>query len=172
MRVDLCRTKTTMGFVGLMSIGWACAHKTAQPEPCTEQERLPLVVDGASNLNEGPDGQPLPTVVRVYQLKGTGRLEAASLEQMIRSAPEILRDDALETQEFTLDPRGRHFPDMRRNPAATHLAVVGLVRRANGRSWWALATLPAPDPFHCHRPPNRSRWLQFYLQGYQVAYVP
>jgi type VI secretion system VasD/TssJ family lipoprotein len=104
MRVNRCRTRAALGFVGLMSIGWACAHSPSRPEACTEPEKLPLVVDGASNLNQGPDGQPLPTVVRAYQLKGTGRLEAASLPQMIRNAPEVLRDDVLETQEFTLAP--------------------------------------------------------------------
>jgi len=179
MKVNVWRSRAALGLVGMVALAWACAEKTPppaapapEPEPCKELEKLPVVVDGASDLNAGPDGQPLPTIVRVYQLKGTGRLETASLDQLIRSGPEILGEDVVDSREFTLNPRARFFPDMRRDSAATHVAVVGLVRRPSGNSWWAVATLPASDPFHCHRRAERTPWLQFFLQGYQVAYVP
>jgi type VI secretion system VasD/TssJ family lipoprotein len=159
--------------------GPACAHKPAKKpapalkevKPCEEAEKLTLILDGAPNLNRGPDGQPLSTVVRIYQLKSVQRIQNISLDELIRSEKDALADDLLDTKEVTLAPLARIFPELPRKPEATHVAIAAFFRRPTGSSWRALAALPPRDPDHCHRPWAK-RWIQFFLQGYEAAYVP
>ena len=156
-----------------------CVHKPPPPppptpkevEPCQDPEKLSLIVDGAPNLNRGPDGQPLSTVVRVYQMKGVTRLGMVSLDELIRSEKDALADELLDTKEIMLPPLGRIVPELVRRPEATHVAVAAFFRRPTGSSWRAMAALPPPDPYHCYRPWEK-RWIQFFLQGYEAAYVP
>ena len=162
----------------VLALGAGCAapqqppppQPSAPPEPCKEPERVALLVDAAPNLNPGPDGQPLPTVVWLYQLKATQRLELMSLDDVIRDK-NALADDLLEAREVTLAPSARITPEMFRKPGATHVAAVAFFRRPTGPSWRAVAPLPASDPFHCYRR-ERTRWIQFFLQAYQAIYVP
>jgi type VI secretion system protein VasD len=156
-------------FLGCAGLACSPARPRLRPRPlppCSEVEPLALVVDGGPNLNPGPDGQPLPTVVRVYQLRSDARLAASSIEEMARNDRGVLADDVLEIQELTLFPSGRELPALRRNPQSTHVAVTALFRRPRGASWRAVVPVPAPDPLHCYR--EQPRWLQFFLQDYDV----
>jgi type VI secretion system protein VasD len=152
----------------------SCTHARPKPRPrpvaaCAETEPLALLIDGAANLNPGPDGQPLPTVVRVYQLRGTTRWQTANLDEMARNDRAVLADEALDIRELTLMPSGRELPTLTRHPQTTHVAITVLFRRPHGTSWRAVAPLPPPDPLHCYRQP---RWIQFYLQEYDALVVP
>jgi type VI secretion system protein VasD len=151
----------------------ACTHARPRarpgPAPCRDTEPLSLLIDGAANLNPGPDGQPLPTVVRLYQLRGTARLQGASLDEIARNDRGLLADEVLEIREVTLMPGGREMPDLHRNPQCTHVAITALFRRPHAASWRAVAPVPPPDPLHCYRP--QPRWIQFYLQDYDAQVV-
>jgi type VI secretion system protein VasD len=133
---------------------------------------LSIIVDH-KGLNPGPDGQPLPTVVRVYQLKGTSKLETVSLDELVRNEKDALGDDVVDVVEITLNAHGdRVFPEMRRRPLVTHVAVAALFRKPSATSWRALAVLPPVDSFHCHRALEKRRWIQFFLHDYSAEYVP
>ncbi|HEY0709685.1 MAG TPA: type VI secretion system lipoprotein TssJ [Polyangia bacterium] len=151
----------------------ACASKQAKdPGPCTEPEKLPVLVDSAHDLNRGPGGQPLPTVVRIYQLKGTSHLNVVSLDEVMRNEKAALAEDLLEVQEITLKPKTRHYPELRRLTGATHIAVAAFFRQPTAESWRAMVALPPADPFACHKKNDAKPWMQFFLHGYQVDYVP
>lgn len=163
-----------VGVALLLTIG--CAHDPPpapkEPEPCKEAEPLSVLVDAAADLNRGPSGQPLPTVVKVYQLRGTSRLAVVSLDEVMKSEKAALGDDLLEAQQLTLKPSARIYPEMLRAKEATHLAVAALYRDPTAESWRNMVALPPSDPFHCHKKKENRRWLQFFLHGYQVDYVP
>jgi type VI secretion system protein VasD len=109
--------------------------------------------------------------VRIYQLKGIARIQNISLDELLRSEEDALGEDLLDTKEVTLAPLARIFPELPRKPEASSIAIAALFRRPTGSSWRALAPLPPRDPDHCHRPWAK-RWIQFFLQGYEAAYVP
>ena len=152
----------------------ACAHDpppaAKEPEACKEPEPLSVIVDGDADLNRGPSGQPLPTVVKVYQLKGTTRLAVVSLDEVMKSEKVALGDDLLEAQQLTLKPGARVYPEMLRVKDATHVAVVALFRETPADQWKAMEPLPASDPFHCRKKEARP-WMQFFLHGYRVEFV-
>jgi type VI secretion system VasD/TssJ family lipoprotein len=152
----------------------ACAHDPPAPAkeagPCTEPEKLRVLVDGAKDLNRGPGGQPLPTVVRIYQLKGTAQLGVVSLDEIMRNEKAALVDDLLEVQEITLKPNARVYPELRRLAGATHIAVAGFFRQPTADSWRAITALPPSDPFLCHKKDDGRPWMQFFLHGYQVDF--
>jgi type VI secretion system protein VasD len=156
----------------LCDFGCASNQQPKDPTPCTDPEQLPVIVDSDPNLNPGPNAQPLPTVVRIYQLKGTTQLSVLSLDEIMRNEKASLADDLLDVQEITLKPKTRHYPELLRKPGATHVAVAAFYRQPTSESWRAMAPLPPVDPFACHKKNESRPWIQFFLHGYKVEYVP
>ncbi|HEY0714090.1 MAG TPA: type VI secretion system lipoprotein TssJ [Polyangia bacterium] len=155
----------------LVALVGCASSQPKDPTPCTDPEQLPVLIDSDLNFNPGPNGQPLPTVVRVYQLKGTNLLSVVSLDEIMRNEKAALADDLLEVQEITLKPKTRHYPELLRKPGATHVAVAAFYRQPTAESWRAMAPLPPVDPFACHKKNEAKPWIQFFLHGYKVDHV-
>jgi type VI secretion system protein VasD len=140
-----------LGCALLASIVGGCRHAPEAAPPCQDPEPLRLVLRGSERLNPGDKGEPLATVVRVYQLKGSGKIADAGFEELLDNDKTVLGDDLLGMQELTLHPSERLDPAVPRTDGAQYLAVVGLFRQPAGTSWRVLYHLPTPDPQHCHR---------------------
>lgn len=135
-----------------MTVG-GCRHTPEPLPPCATPEPMSLLLRGAERLNPGEKGEPLATVVRVYQLKGSNKIADAGFEELLDNDKTLLADDLVETQELTLHPGERVELPVARGDGAQYLAVVGLFRQPSGTSWRVLYHLPSADPQHCHRPP-------------------
>jgi type VI secretion system protein VasD len=135
----------------LAMIVGGCRHAPEPAPPCTDPEPLRLVLQGSERLNPGDKGEPLATAVRVYQLKGSGKISDAGFEELLDNDKAVLADDLLGMQELTLHPAERLDPPVTRLDGAQYLAVVALFRQPAGTSWRVLYHLPAIDPQHCHR---------------------
>lgn len=146
-------------------LGVACGHG---PAPCPAPEFIPVIVRAGDQLNSGEGGQALPTTIRLYQLKDTGRLSSATLEQMLENDRALLGDDLLSSQEITLYPGEAVKPILDRREGATFLAVVAFFRHPQGDGWRATSRLPPPDPFQCHAQPGPKAWLGFALVDSQI----
>jgi type VI secretion system protein VasD len=136
----------------------ACSH--APPAPgspppgapaCTTPEPLAVSLTASSRLNPGDKGEPLTTVVRLYQLKGRDKLTGASFDEMLDRDKETLGEDLLSMQELTVSPGETLRPAIARNADTGYLAAVALFRRPGTGAWRAIRKLSAPDPDHCHR---------------------
>jgi type VI secretion system protein VasD len=125
-----------------------CAHPP--PSPCTTPEPIRISLVASTLLNPGENGQSLPTTLRIYQLKDTGKLIESSLDRMLDGDRAVLGEDFVSVQELTLYPGDKVAPATIRSEGATNLAVVAFFRRPNGASWRAIRKLPPPDPQHCH----------------------
>ena len=136
----------------------SCAH--APPPPCSSAEPLRISLHAAAQLNPSENGDALATVVRVYQLKGTGRIGAASFDDLLDHDKDTLGEDFIGVQEVTVSPGTTLDPPLVRNAAATHVAVVALFRKPTSTSWRAVEKLPPPDPQHCHAPPPNGKGAQ------------
>jgi type VI secretion system protein VasD len=140
-----------LGSALLATIVGACSSAPKPVPPCKDPEPLRLVLRGSERLNPGEKGEPLATVVRVYQLKGPAKLSEAGFEELLDRDKEVLADELVGVQELTLQPSERLEPPVPRMEGATYLGVVGLFRQPAGTSWRALYRLPAEDPQHCHK---------------------
>jgi type VI secretion system VasD/TssJ family lipoprotein len=115
---------------------------------------LRVNLHAAAYLNPNERGEALATVVRVYQLKGTGRIAVASFDDVLDHDRDTLGEDFVAVQEVTVNPATTLDPPLVRSPDATHVAVVALFRWPSSTTWRVLEKLPAPDPQYCHAPTN------------------
>lgn len=124
-----------------------CAH--TPPPPCDKPETLRVVIKAGKNLNPGEDGQPLPTLVRVYVLRNAQALEAASADEMQRSDRDIVGSDVIEQREITLKPASYEKMRFERTRGSVYVAAVAFVRDPQGNGWRAVKRVPPEDENHC-----------------------
>ncbi|HSS39490.1 MAG TPA: type VI secretion system lipoprotein TssJ [Polyangia bacterium] len=129
------------------------ASPATPPAPCTSPEPLHISLKADARLNPSERGEPLATVVRIYQLKGTGRITVASFDDLMDHDRDTLGEDFVAVQEVTMNPGTKLDPPLFRAADATYVAVVGLFRRPSSTTWRAIEKLPPADPQFCHPAP-------------------
>jgi type VI secretion system protein VasD len=163
-----------LNFAGLRTLGvaafaaalGACAHASAPaaekpvadkpPAPCPFPEPLRIHLRATAHLNLSDKGEPLATVVRVYQLKGTGKIAVASFDDLLDHDKDALGEDFVAMQEITVNPGATLDPPLVRSPEATHVAIVALFRKPASTTWRTIEKLPPSDPQYCHpAPPDK-----------------
>jgi type VI secretion system protein VasD len=151
---------------------------SSAPPACDLPEQTGLIIDGSDRLNPDETGRSLPTIVRIYQLKEVSKLEMASFEEVWRNGEEVLGDSVLGMDEVTLYPGRRIVRGFERNPEATSIAAVAIVRRPSGVSWRTIFDLPAnvaatscaaqqQDPDAPPPPPQMIR-LHLFVEDYRI----
>ena len=70
----------------------------------TKVRQMNLLIESRSALNENEQGQSLPVLIRVYQLKDAKVFENAAYAQLIDNDRALLRADLLGSLEATLAP--------------------------------------------------------------------
>jgi len=138
------------------------------PSPCTTPEPLRIEMQASPRLNPGEKGEALATVVRVYQLKSAGKLQAASFDDMLDHDRDTLGDDFIAVNEVTINPGDRVTPPFARNADAAYVAGVALFRQPAGNTWRAIRRLPAPDPQHCHASATTDNTTRFALDENRI----
>ena len=139
-----------------LALSFGCgAHAPPPPPaaaapPCTTPEPLRVSLQASQRLNPGERGEALATVIRLYQLKGSGKIASASFDDLLDHDREALGEDFLAVQEVTINPGDKLDPPLTRNPDATTLGAVALFRRPAGTTWRSIVKLLPPDPQHCH----------------------
>ena len=126
------------------------------PGACPSPEPLRINLRATAHLNLSDKGEPLATVVRVYQLKGTGKIAVASFDDLLDHDKDALGEDFVAMQELTVNPGVTLDPPLVRSPEATHVAIVALFRKPASTTWRTIEKLPPPDPQYCHpAPPDK-----------------
>jgi type VI secretion system protein VasD len=108
-----------------------------------------MTLQASARINLGEKGEALATVVRVYQLKGTGKLQGAGFDDVLDRDKETLGDEMVAVSEVTINPGDKVDPPITRNPEAVYVAAVALFRRPAGTTWRGVKKLAPPDPQHC-----------------------
>ena len=158
-------TLSTVGVAVLAAGLGACSHSSppaaqqpgaTPPGACPSPEPLRINVRATAHLNLSDKGEPLATVVRVYQLKGTGKISVASFDDLLDHDKDALGEDFVAMQELTVNPGVTLDPPLVRSPEATHVAIVALFRKPASTTWRTIEKLPPPDPQYCHpAPPDK-----------------
>jgi type VI secretion system protein VasD len=140
-----------LGIAVLAGLLGACAHAPeAAAPPCDKPEPLRVTLTASDRLNPDDKGAALATVVRLYQLKGLGKLDLASFDDFLDHDKDTLGEDFVGVQELTINPGDRAAPAVTRSPDAQYVVAVALFRRPAALTWRAIKRLPAPDPQYCH----------------------
>ncbi len=125
-------------------------------------ERAPAPVDvtvtAGARLNPDDAGQSLPTVVRIYQLKGTSKAENAQYEDIYRRDKEALGDDLLQVDEVVLSPGDTARKTVPGDKGARAVMVVGVFRKPSGNGWRIITELPK----------GKAAPLQFRAEDYRI----
>jgi type VI secretion system VasD/TssJ family lipoprotein len=128
----------------------AAASASQPPAPCSTPEPQRINVAASPRLNPGEKGEALATVVRLYQLKGIGKLTGVSFDDLLDHDKDALGEDLLGVQEVTVNPGEKLEPTVKRNPDTGYLMAVALFRQPAGTTWKVVKKLAPPDPQHCH----------------------
>jgi type VI secretion system protein VasD len=123
--------------------GCAGAPPPPPPPPCDVQV-VTLNLFASDNINPNENGNPRPVVVRLYQLKSGGRLEAATYDQILLKEKETLEDDLAKVDEVEVFPNDLVEVKFERLKEASHLAGVALFHSPKGNSWKTFYEFPLP----------------------------
>ena len=99
------------------------------------KKAIDLSVAGSKTLNLDDGGNPLPVVVRIYQLKGKEKIEGADFISLWKEDQKILEGDLLERQEITLLPDTQVVQKIDPKEGAEYLALMALFRKPQGNGW-------------------------------------
>lgn len=122
----------------------ACRHAATEP-PTQPRAAVQVLVQAGPEINPGDDGQPWPTAVTLYQLRG----DPTAAPEPLDSAAVLTRGDAafgellVERREYTAFPDTRARIVVPLGPEATHLVAVANFRESLGDA--ALLVYPVPD---------------------------
>lgn len=104
----------------------------------------PMVkLDLAANAELNPDrkGEPLPVVVRVYQLTDKGAFESATFNQLWKTDEATLGKTLLTRNEVIMNPNSNNKIEIDRNEQAKYVGVVAIFRNPIEQKWRELREL-------------------------------
>lgn len=104
----------------------------------------PMVrLDLAANSELNPDrkGDPLPVVVRVYQLTDRGAFESATFNQLWKSDEASLGKTLLTRNEVIINPNSNNKIELDRHEQAKYVGVVAIFRNPIEQKWRELREL-------------------------------
>ncbi|PVZ09741.1 MULTISPECIES: type VI secretion system lipoprotein TssJ [unclassified Pseudomonas] len=123
----------------------ACGH--ARPdEPATAAQGPAQVVlhfSAIASLNPGPEGQPTPVRVRVFELRNAGRFRGADYFALVEQPGQALGDDLVDRDELLVQPGEQRDLVRRVNPATRQLGIVVGYRALDRAQWRDVIELPA-----------------------------
>lgn len=152
------RTLGLRTLIGVCVIaGMGCAHRQ-KGFRCELPPQLFLTVSASANLNPNEAGEPLPTVVRIFQLASMTKADTFDSKDFWEHPAETLGTDLVAQEEFTLDPGEQSMRWVNRRGPTNYLVAVALFRQTKGKSWRTVVPLTPVDEDDCpaDAPPPRT----------------
>lgn len=149
----------------------ACASgPEARPE-CGDPPPIALTVEATSRLNPDPAGAPLPTELRIYQLRDARALDMASFEDVWQGAAEVLGDALISEETLTVYPGDRLERELRPAAEAGAIVAVVIVRQPAGRTWRAVVPMSRRDATEGSCPVLEPGRLLLRLDDYRIEAI-
>ncbi len=95
-----------------------------------------------ANLNLNSFDEPLPVVMRVYQLSDDQVFQKATFEQLWKNDLMTLGDTLLNKDEIVMEPASQESLSYMRHEQAQFIAVMAVFRTPEGEQWRATEALP------------------------------
>lgn len=118
--------------------------------------RVSLTATGELNLNEEED--PLPVVVRIYQLNDDGEFSKAAFANLWKDDLKALRGSLLTRDEVVMNPASQMVLEYPRHEQARYVAVMAVFRKPGEADW--RDARPVRDGFFARRSATRVK-VQF-----------
>jgi type VI secretion system protein VasD len=105
---------------------------------------IPITLRASDRVNPDEQGQALATVVRIYQLKGTAKVDNADFDAVYRREKETLGEDLVQVEELEVAPGKSLSKNITPEKATKALMVMAIFRKPVGNLWRSIVPL-APD---------------------------
>lgn len=112
-------------------------------QPHKPPAMLALEIEATADLNLGPGGQPLPVVLRIYDLERQGGFMGADLYALLDNEAALLGPDLIAREELMLRPSQRLRSARPLDPKAAYLGVLAAYRDIDRSRWRAVVPLRA-----------------------------
>ncbi len=97
--------------------------------------QVKIDMTSTASLNIDSNNQPLPVVIKLYQLSDKKSFDKATFEDLWKNDMVILSDGLLEKQMFTLDPASRHKVTFEKNDEAKFLGIMAAFHDQKDNTW-------------------------------------
>jgi type VI secretion system protein VasD len=152
----------------------ACAgsNPTCKVPTATELE-----IETSDRVNLDTEGQALPTILRLYQLKNLSALQSASFDDLLERPAEILGEAVLQTDELTIYPGQIIVRRFEREEKADFMVGIAIVRNPVGTAWRTIQEFPIPgDPCAEHedqewQPTVADLRIRMFMDEYRLESV-
>jgi len=104
----------------------------------TQVKMMNLDLISRSSLNANSTGQPLSTVVQIYQLKKAQTFEKLDYTRLQTNDLAALKADVLTTKDVVLRPDSNASVSIAMNDEAEYIGIVAFFRSAGKDSTWKL----------------------------------
>ncbi|OXI71561.1 type VI secretion system-associated lipoprotein [Burkholderia sp. AU31280] len=101
----------------------------------TKVKQMNLVIESRAALNENEQGQSLPVVMRVYQLKDAKVFENTAYVSLLNDDSALLKAELLDSMEITLVPDASMALSVPMAADAQAVGVAGFFRDGRGAEW-------------------------------------
>lgn len=136
-------TGLALGLCTALTLG-ACKNKnkeTCKPDDYTFKE-IAVHIQAAADLNLDGDGNPLPTVVRVYQLSGDLATRSLDFTEMWEDGKTALGDEFISEKEFQIYADSSEVIQIKPEKDARYILAFGGFQQAVGNTWYTVYEIP------------------------------
>ena len=120
----------------------ACAEVTPPSAACESPAELAVTLTSGALLNPDESGSPLPTEVRVHQVRDAAPFDNVPFDDAWAMS-DAISGAVITTQTTTLYPGEMATVALTPNPEAIALVGMAVVRRPAGRTWRVIVPLDA-----------------------------
>jgi type VI secretion system protein VasD len=129
--------------LGSLFMGGCKVEMQKSCEPSSVKWGLQLALQASDTINPTDEGESLPTVVRVFQLKGDIAIEDLEFEALWKAEKaDELGESFLSMEELTVFPEQSELRSMPVEPEATHVLAAALFRKPASNTWYTEYELP------------------------------
>ncbi|MCA9698724.1 MAG: type VI secretion system lipoprotein TssJ [Myxococcales bacterium] len=133
-----------LGLGAAFTLG-ACKKKNER-ESCNPDdyvfEEVSVLVQASKDLNIDSNGDPLPTVVRIYQLNGDLATRSLDVAELWTDSATALGDEYISEKEITIFPEGAENIPLTLEKEARFILVAGGFQQPVGNTWFRVYEVP------------------------------
>ena len=127
-----------------LSLG-GCKKKSAadscKPDDYTFEE-IAVHIQALGDLNLDDEGNPLPVLVRLYQMSGDLAVRNLDFTELWQDAETALGDEFISVKEFEIYPDSNEMLEITPEGDARYLLAFAVFRQPVGNTWYRLYEIP------------------------------
>jgi type VI secretion system protein VasD len=135
-------TGLALGLAASLTLG-ACKKKgeTCKPEEYAFKE-IALHIQANRDLNLDEEGNPLPTVIRIYQLNGDLATRSLDFTELWEDHEAALGDEYISDKEIQIFPDSSELIKITPEDGARYILVFAAFQQPVGNTWFRVYEIP------------------------------